>query len=124
MTEKFKVPHFASEAEETQWWYEHRDDLTKAFERAAKRGELRMSSASQLMPARSAGATPTTTIRLDPDDISRARPWLPNADSAIRPISRCYCTRHWKQMRRRSPASVLKFTQLGILAHCRMVSLT
>ena len=34
MADKFKIPKFSSEAEEAQWWYDHRDELTKAFEDA------------------------------------------------------------------------------------------
>ena len=73
MAEKFSVPHFANEAEEAQWWYDHREELTKVFEDVAARGELRTGSAARLMRELTAGATPTTTIRLDPEDISRAR---------------------------------------------------
>jgi predicted DNA binding CopG/RHH family protein len=73
VTAKLKVPKFASEAEEAQWWYDHRDELTKAFENAAARGELRTGSAAKLGRERAVGITPTTTIRLDPEDIARAR---------------------------------------------------
>ena len=64
MAEKLKVPKFENEAEEAQWWYDHRDDLTKAFEDAAARGELHRGSAARLASA---------TIGLDPEDISRAQ---------------------------------------------------
>ena len=73
MAEKLKIPKFASEAEEAQWWYDHRNKLTKAFEQAAARGELHSGSAARLARERAEGITPTTTIRLDPGDISRAR---------------------------------------------------
>ena len=73
MADKLQIPKFTSEAEEAQWWYDHRNELTKAFEDAAARGELRTGSAARLARERSAGVTPTTTIRLDPEDISRAR---------------------------------------------------
>jgi len=71
--EKLKLPKFANEADEAQWWYDHRDELTEAFEDAAARGELRTGTAAKLARERAAGVTPTTTIRLDPGDISRAR---------------------------------------------------
>lgn len=32
------------EAEEAQWWYDHREDLTKAFEDAAAKGDLHSGS--------------------------------------------------------------------------------
>jgi hypothetical protein len=75
MVEKLKLPKFSSEAEETQWWFDHRDDeVVKAFEDAAAGAKLRTGSAAS--PARTenaaASVTPTTTIPLDPDDISRA----------------------------------------------------
>lgn len=76
MTDKLKVPKFASEAEEAQWWFDHRnDEITKAFKAAAAKGKLRTGSVVGLARKESgaAGVTPTTTIRLDPDDISRAR---------------------------------------------------
>ncbi len=73
MADKLKIPKFASEAEEAQWWYDHREELTKAFEDAAARGELHTGSRARLARERAAGVTPTTTIRLDPEDISRAR---------------------------------------------------
>lgn len=73
MVDKPKIPKFASEAEEAQWWYDHRDELTKAFEDAAARGELHTGSAATLARERGGGITPTTTIRLDPEDVSRAR---------------------------------------------------
>src|ERR1035438_1179747 len=51
MADKLKLP--ASEAEEAQWWYDHREEVTKAFEDAAARGELLTGSAAKLgRPAR------------------------------------------------------------------------
>jgi hypothetical protein len=73
MADKLKLPKFASEGEEAQWWYDHREEVTKAFEQAAARGELRTGSAARLARQPTTGITPTTTVRLDPQDISRAR---------------------------------------------------
>jgi predicted DNA binding CopG/RHH family protein len=76
MVEKLKLPKFASEAEEAQWWFDHRDDeVVKAFEDAAAGGKLRTGSVASLARKEDAAAdaTPATTIPLDPDDISRAR---------------------------------------------------
>lgn len=61
------LPEFASEAEEARWWFEHDDELTEDFERARQEGTLGHGTT-----ARKAGI-PTTTIRLDPQDISMAR---------------------------------------------------
>ena len=41
MADKLKIPAFASEAEEAQWWYDHREEVAKAFEEAAARGRAR-----------------------------------------------------------------------------------
>jgi hypothetical protein len=36
MADKLKLPKFGSEAEEAQWWFDHRnDEVTKAFKDAA-----------------------------------------------------------------------------------------
>ena len=72
VAKKLDIPEFASEAEEAQWWYDHRDELTEAFEVAGAQGELRHGSAAQIARERAGAATPTT-IRLDPEDASRAR---------------------------------------------------
>ena len=61
MVDKFQIAEFASEEEEAQWWYDHRDELAQAFEDAAARDELRTGSAAKLARSRAAGVTPTTT---------------------------------------------------------------
>ena len=68
MDNKLEIPVFTSEAEEAKWWFDNQDLLAERFEKAAAEGTLRRGTAM----AR-AGALPTTTIRLDPADISRAR---------------------------------------------------
>jgi|SRR5580658_10503147 hypothetical protein len=75
MADKLKVPKFAKESEEAQWWFDHREEVAKAFEEAAREGRLRRGSVASLARKENApmGVTPTTTIRLDPGDISRAR---------------------------------------------------
>ena len=35
-----QIPSFASEAEEAQWWYDHREELAQDFVDAAKAGRL------------------------------------------------------------------------------------
>ncbi len=61
------TPKFANEAEEARWWANHQNEIAKAFEKAAAEGRVGRGTAARK------GATPTTTIRLDPDDVSRAR---------------------------------------------------
>jgi predicted DNA binding CopG/RHH family protein len=67
MSEYLKVPTFADEADEAQWWFDNRDRLAEDFERAAAEGKLTRGTLARR------GITPTTTIRLDPADISKAR---------------------------------------------------
>ena len=57
----------ADEGEEAQWWFDNRDRLAEDFERAAAEGKLTRGTLARR------GITPTTTIRLDPADISKAR---------------------------------------------------
>ncbi len=73
-----KVPAFATEAEEAKWWYDNRDKVSDEFEKAAKegrlgRGGIRRLFAEKGIPFKEASPTPTTTIRLDPQDIAKAR---------------------------------------------------
>jgi predicted DNA binding CopG/RHH family protein len=61
------VPKFASEAEEAKWWFEHQDFLLEEFKKASAEGRLGIGTAMRR------AQTPTTTIRLDPGDIAKAR---------------------------------------------------
>jgi hypothetical protein len=84
MANKLKIPKFASEKEEADWWSEHRDDLEAAFLRAAKEGRLKqgpeilrrigLGEASSLVARgrRSPLPTKSITIRLPVADIDRA----------------------------------------------------
>lgn len=67
MSEELKIPDFENEAEEAKWWFDHQDEVAEAFEKAASEGRLGRGTVARK------GPTPTTTIRLDPEDISRAR---------------------------------------------------
>jgi hypothetical protein len=75
-----KIPKFATEAEEAKWWYENEDLIFKEFQKAAKEGRLGRGGARRLFaekgipfPGSKATPTPTTTIRLDLEDIAKAR---------------------------------------------------
>jgi hypothetical protein len=75
-----KIPKFANEDEEAKWWYENADLIFKEFQKAAKEGRLGRGGARRLFaekgipfPESKATPTPTTTIRLDPEDIAKAR---------------------------------------------------
>ncbi len=65
--ETLKIPKFENEADEANWMFENREDLATAFLKAARDGQIRQETLKQR------GATPPTTIRLAPEDISRAR---------------------------------------------------
>lgn len=67
MKEALKSQNFKNEAEEAEWWEQNQDALAQDFEDAAAAGTLGRGTAARK------GSTPTTTIRLDPDDISKAR---------------------------------------------------
>jgi hypothetical protein len=73
-----KLPKFATEEEEAKWWFENEEKITDEFEKAAKEGRLGHGGVRRLLaergiPFKETGSTPTTTIRLDPDDIAKAR---------------------------------------------------
>ncbi|HUX44352.1 MAG TPA: hypothetical protein VMV57_06340 [Terracidiphilus sp.] len=71
-----KVPKFATEAEEAKWWYDNREKVSDEFEKAAKEGRLKTGGVARLLAERGikpAQPIPSTTIRLDPDDIAKAR---------------------------------------------------
>ena len=73
-----KIPKFANEAEEAKWWYDNREKLSEEFHNAAREGRLRRRGVQRLLVERGIEfkepkLTPTTTIRLDPDDIALAR---------------------------------------------------
>lgn len=67
MDRTLKIPDLKTEGEEARWWTENQDQLTQQFERAAARGKLGHGTVARR------GNTPTTTIRLDPEDVARAR---------------------------------------------------
>ena len=65
--ETLKIPKFRSEAEEADWLFENRERLAAAFLQAAQEDRVRHGTLKQRITTR------PTTIRLAPDDISRAR---------------------------------------------------
>ena len=67
MESKLNPPTFATDAEESEWWYAHREQVEKEVVQAFDEGRVRRGVSPP------GGITPTTTIRLDPTDIARAR---------------------------------------------------
>jgi predicted DNA binding CopG/RHH family protein len=67
MLEELKNKTFASEAEEAAWWESNEDSLADEFEKSAVEGRIGIGTVAKR------AALPSTTIRLDPDDIAKAR---------------------------------------------------
>lgn len=64
---EMEIPKFDNEADEANWLYGHREALAAAFLQAAQEGRVGQGTLKQR------GAAPPTTIRLGPEDVSRAR---------------------------------------------------
>jgi hypothetical protein len=72
------IPAFSTEAEEARWWYQNQELIDQEFVKAAaegrlKRGGVRRLLAERGLPVPPTQPLPTTTIRLDPEDIAKAR---------------------------------------------------
>ena len=60
------------QAEEAQWWFDHREETASWLARAA--AESRTATLAGILEKRKqSGPTPTVSIRIDPADLSRAR---------------------------------------------------
>jgi len=67
MPEEFKAPKFTSDSERAQRWNSREKNIAHTFEHSAAEQHLGQGTAKRK------GATPTTTIRLEAEDIARAR---------------------------------------------------
>jgi len=67
MLEELKNKTFANEAEEAAWWEANQDGLLEDFKKATAEGRVRIGTVAKR------AALPSTTIRLDPEDIAKAR---------------------------------------------------
>jgi predicted DNA binding CopG/RHH family protein len=67
MAEILKTPEFQSAEEEALWWDANQATVEEMFTKAAAEGTLRRGTLVRR------GNTPTTTIRLAPDDIELAK---------------------------------------------------
>lgn len=70
--DKLEVPRFGSEAEEAQWWFDHREETADLMENAVAEGRTSRLEAL-LAKRRKGGSTPTVSIRIDQGDLARAR---------------------------------------------------
>lgn len=68
---EIRIPKFKDEAEEAEWWFNNPEFILQQFKCAAAEGRLGRGTAMHEMAARQAAKS--TTIRLDPDDLSLAK---------------------------------------------------
>jgi predicted DNA binding CopG/RHH family protein len=62
------IPKFAGEEEEAAWWDAHPEVLAERLETAREQGKLRRLNQTNLP-----GASETVTIRIAPEELTRAR---------------------------------------------------
>lgn len=67
MLEELKDKTFANEEEEAAWWEANQEGLLEDFKKATADGRIRIGALAKR------AALPSTTIRLDPADIAKAR---------------------------------------------------
>ncbi len=65
---ELKMPTFSSESEEADWWFKNQNFALQVLQRAKIEGSLGSGSVARTMQA-----AKSTTIRLDPGDLSLAR---------------------------------------------------
>jgi predicted DNA binding CopG/RHH family protein len=70
-----KQPPFKTEAQEAEWWAKNQNLIADRFEQAKAAGKLGKGTVARVASERAsrAGASPTITIRLAEDDLTRAR---------------------------------------------------
>ena len=73
MIQKPEIPHFNSEAEKATWWDQHREQTAQWMEDAIAAGQATTLSAVLQNAHDRTSVTPTVSIRIDPEDINRAR---------------------------------------------------
>jgi predicted DNA binding CopG/RHH family protein len=68
-------PPFKTEAQEAEWWAKNQDLVANRFEQAKAAGKLGKGTVARVARERAteAKASPTITIRLAQDDLTRAR---------------------------------------------------
>ena len=68
---KLVVPRFTTEAEEAQWWYDHRDVVEANLSEALRNGTANYGTAQRVM--REIRESKNITIRMPLNDLDRAR---------------------------------------------------
>ena len=64
---------FKSDEEEAAWWIKHQDALAERLEKTIAAGKVSRGTVARLARERQSGASPTITIRLAEEDLTRAR---------------------------------------------------
>lgn len=67
-----KLPKFKDEAEEAQWWFDNQDIVLQMFQKAKAEGRLGHGTVMKQLEEKRLAAK-STTIRLDPSDVSLAK---------------------------------------------------
>jgi predicted DNA binding CopG/RHH family protein len=67
-----KQPPFKTEAQEAEWWAKNQNLIADRFEEAKTAGQIRTGTVARVARER-AGASPTITIRVAEEDLTRAR---------------------------------------------------
>jgi predicted DNA binding CopG/RHH family protein len=69
-----KQPSFETETQEADWWAKNQSVIADRFEQAKAKGKLGTGTVARVAREKAqAGASPTITIRLAEDDLTRAR---------------------------------------------------
>ena len=70
---KTKLPKFANEAEEAQWWYDNRNSLARDFVEAARQGKVKRLTLAVLRKRLADSASRVISIRIPEGDLEKAR---------------------------------------------------
>ena len=73
MIKKPEIPKFRSEAEEAEWWYQHRKETARWMEEAMAAGRTTTLSKVLERARRRTSVASTVSIPIDPGDVARAR---------------------------------------------------
>ena len=73
MPRRTVIPRFKTETEEADWWFNNQAYIYQRFKEAAAAGTLQHGTVARLARERASQVSPTITIRLPQDDLSRAR---------------------------------------------------
>src|SRR6266446_3147511 len=85
-----KQPPFKTETQEAEWWAKNQNLIADRFEQAKAAGKLGKGTVARLARERAsqAGASPTITIRLAEDDLTRARTFAAEGHAKLSGVER------------------------------------